>query len=110
MDNLKNDNYYINLILEDIDKILKYVSHISYSEFVEDEQLIDAVLFRLIQITENIKKLTSDFKEKTKKIKWNDIVGFKNRIVHDCGKTDYLIVYEVITNDIPYLREVLENI
>ena len=23
---------------------------------------------------------------------------------------DYLIVYEVITNDIPYLREVLENI
>lgn len=42
-------------------------------------------------------------------ISWNDIVGFRNRIVHDYGKTDYTIVYEVISNDIPLMKEMLSK-
>ena len=30
MDNIKNDKYYVNLILDDINKILKYTENISY--------------------------------------------------------------------------------
>ena len=48
MDNIKTDRYYVNLILDDIEKILKYTNNVSYEEFMEDEQLIDAILFRLI--------------------------------------------------------------
>ena len=44
MDNKKDDVYYANLIIEDIKKIIKYTDKISYEEFVNDEQLIDAVL------------------------------------------------------------------
>lgn len=110
MDNIKNDKYYVKSILEDIEKILKYTDNVSYEEFVDDEQLIDAILFRLIQMTENIKKLSTNFKENHNNISWNDIVGFRNRIVHDYGKTDYTIVYEVISNDIPNLKEVLLKI
>jgi len=54
MDNIKNDKYYINQILDDIDKIMKYTNNVSYDDFMDDEQLIDAVLFRLIQMTETI--------------------------------------------------------
>ena len=107
MDNIKNDKYYINQILDDINIIIKYTNNISYDDFIIDEQLIDAVLFRLIQMTENIKKLSFSFKEKHNNIRWNDIVGFRNRIVHDYGKTDYTIVYEVVSNDIPNLKEIL---
>ena len=110
MDNLKKDNYYIKLIMEDIDKILKYTNEVSYDDFMNEEQLIDAILFRLIQMTENIKKLSISFKEKYNNISWNDIVGFRNRIVHDYGKTDYTIVYEVISKDIPAMKDVLSKI
>ncbi len=110
MDNTKDDKYYINIILEDIHKILKYTGNISYEEFIEDDQLIDAILFRLIQISENIKKLSASFKNEYNNISWNDIIGFRNRIVHDYGKTDYTIVYEVILNDIPKLNDVLSSI
>ena len=110
MDNIKNDKYYVSLIIDDIDKILKYTKDIPYEEFIEDEQLVDAILFRLIQMTENIKKLSVTFKEKYNNISWNDIVGFRNRIVHDYGKTDYTIVYEVVSNDIVSLKELLLNI
>ncbi len=107
MDNIKNDKYYLNSIIKDIDKILIYTKDVSYEEFIEDEQLVDAILFRLIQMTESIKKLSNTFKEKYNNISWNDIVGFRNRIVHDYGKTDYTIVYEVVTNDIVVLKESL---
>lgn len=110
MDNIKNDKYYVNLILDDINKILKYTENISYEDFIGDEQLIDAILFRLIQMTENIKKLSVAFKDKYSNIGWNDIIGFRNRIVHDYGKTDYTIVYEVVYSDIPNLKEVLKEI
>ena len=110
MDNIKNDKYYVSLIIDDIDKILKYTKDIPYEEFIQDEQLVDAILFRLIQMTENIKKLSVTFKEKYNNISWNDIVGFRNRIVHDYGKTDYTIVYEVVSNDIVSLKELLLNI
>ena len=110
MDNIKSDKYYIKQILDDIDKIIKYTSNVSYDDFIDDEQLIDAILFRLIQMTENIKKLSTSFKEEYNSISWNDIVGFRNRIVHDYGKTDYTIVYEVVSNDIPNLKETLLKI
>lgn len=110
MDNNKNDKYYIGQILDDINKIIKYTNNVSYDNFIDDEQLIDAILFRLIQMTENIKKLSTSFKEKYYEISWNDIVGFRNRIVHEYGKTDYTIVYEVVSNDIPNLKEVLLKI
>jgi uncharacterized protein with HEPN domain len=97
-------------ILDDIDKIIKYTNNVSYDDFMDDEQLIDAVLFRLIQMTENIKKLSIMFKEQHASVSWNDIVGFRNRIVHDYGKTDYTIVYEVVSNDIPNLKETLLKI
>ena len=108
MDNIKNDNYYKNLIINDLNKIVVYSKDTSYEDFINDEQLIDAVLFRLIQVTENIKKLSVSFKEKYSQISWNDIIGFRNRIVHDYGKTDYSIVYEVVSTDIPTLIKIFK--
>ncbi len=53
------------------------------------------------------KKLSTSFKEKYSDINWNDIIGFRNRIVHEYGKTDYTIIYEVVSNDIPNLKDTL---
>jgi len=108
MDNLKNDKYYIDLAKKDIEKIIQYTKDISYEEFINDEQLIDAVMFRLVQMVENIKKITNKFKEEHNEIEWNEIIGFRNKIVHDYGKTDYNIVYEVIKEDIQKLKTIFK--
>ena len=65
------------------------------------------MLFRLIQIVENIKKLSDEYKKEHNDIEWNDIIGLRNRIVHDYGKTDYSIVYEVVSTDLPVLKKSL---
>ena len=51
MDNKKNDNYYALKALEHIKTIKKYIANKTYDEFILDEELIDAVMFRLIQLT-----------------------------------------------------------
>ena len=65
-------------------------------------------MFRLIQLIENIKKLSNNFKEQNNEIPWGKIIGFRNGIVHEYGKTDFTIVYETVTNDLDQLIKVFE--
>ena len=110
MDNKKDDKYYAQKAIENISTIQRYISGKSYEEFLSDEELIDAVMFRLIQTIENIKNIGAAFKENNPQIPWGDIIGFRNGIVHEYGRTDFLTVYETITNDIGPLKEALQTI
>lgn len=65
-------------------------------------------MFRLVQLIENIKKLSNNFKEQNSEIPWSKIIGFRNGIVHEYGKTDFTIVYETVTNDLDQLIKVFE--
>ena len=109
MDNIKNDEYYCKKAIENIDIIKKYLCNKSFDEFIKDETLIDAIMFRLIQLVENIKCISLDFKTKHKEIPWGNIIGFRNGIVHEYGKTNYNIVYEIVTDDLDSLKIALED-
>ena len=50
MDNIKNDDYYVNKLLKDIKFIIEKTNGITLNELEENEVLCDSVLFRLIQI------------------------------------------------------------
>lgn len=107
MDNHKDDQYYAKKAIEDITAIEAYIKGKTYEEFVDDALLMDAVMFRLIQLIENIKKISFSFKEAHTEIPWGEIVGFRNGIVHEYGVTDYTVVYETITQDLVQLKTVL---
>lgn len=105
----KNDIYYIEKALMEIDVIIKYTKGLSYEEFMSDGKNIDATIFRLQQMIEYIKNLSIEFKEKHNVIPWGDIIGFRNGLVHEYGSTDYLTVYEVVSKDIYELKELFER-
>lgn len=106
----KPDKYYMEKALFEIEAIIQYTNELSFEEFMCDVKTIDATMFRLQQMIEHIKEISSNFKEKHSEIPWVDIVGFRNRIVHEYGKTDYTTVYEIITVNIYQLKELFENI
>ena len=110
MDNKKNDKYYAEKAIEQIDVIDRYMAGKSYEQFITNSQLLDAVMFRLVQMIENIKNISSNFKDNNPQIPWGDVIGFRNGIVHEYGETDYVTVYETITDDIYNLKTVLETI
>ena len=105
MDNKKNDSYYFTKILEDIETIKEYLNNETYEEFLNDGKTIDSIMFRMIQLVENIKNVSIEFKDEHQEISWHKIIGFRNGIVHEYGKTDYLIVYEIITKNLDELKE-----
>lgn len=111
MDNKKNDTYYIEKVIENIEAILKYTKDLEFEDFINDPIIIDATMFRLIQMVENITHISKEYRDFHSNIKWGQIIGFRNGIVHDYGKTDYSIVYEIISSDLFKLRsDLLEDI
>lgn len=110
MDNIKNDKYWACQIVNNINTIQKYIANKSYEEFLSDGELIDAIMFRLIQLIENIKNISPEFKEQYNYIPWGKIIGFRNGIVHEYGETDCTIVYETATQDLEELKEIFNDL
>ena len=108
MDNIKNDKYYIQKIIQDLEFIEKHMYNVDIDELNANEVLLDSMLFRMIQISENAKKLSDEYKQEKSYIPWNSLYGLRNRIVHDYGNVDLKIVYETLKNDIPELLEMIE--
>lgn len=64
------------------------------------------MLFRMIQISEDAKKLSDEYKLHRGNVPWNAIYGLRNRIVHDYGNVDLNVVFETLKHDIPELLEI----
>ena len=110
MDNVKNNQYYINKIITDLNFILEHTRGLSQQELESIEILVDSVMFRLIQISENSDKLTEEFKLANSAVPWRAMKGLRNRIVHEYGNVDLSVVYDTINNDIPELLEELQEL
>lgn len=110
MDNPKNDAYFIRSILADLDFIVRHTKTIAPEELNSNPLLLDSMMFRLIQISENSKKLSDDFKQLHADIPWTAMFGLRNRIVHDYGSVDTTIIYKTLRNDIPELLEYMSTL
>ena len=93
MKNTKDDAYYLQKIVTDLDFIIAHMQGVSLPDLEKNEVLLDSMLFRLIQIQENAHNLTDAYKMANGSIPWTDIAGLRNRIVHDYGNVDLEVVY-----------------
>ena len=109
MDNIKNNIYYIQKIRKDLEFIVEHMRDVSMEELNVNEVLLDSMLFRMIQISENAKRLTDEYKLSHSHIPWSALSGMRNRIVHDYGNVDLNIVYETLKNDMLELLTLFEG-
>lgn len=110
MDNVKDNVYYVKKIVTDLAFILEHTNGLTQQELEENEILVDSVMFRLIQVSENSDKLTAEFKTFYSTIPWRAMKGMRNKIVHEYGNVDLAVVYNTITNDIPELLRLLREL
>lgn len=109
MDNTKNDLYYITKIKNDLIFIVEHMKNVEIEDLNHNEVLLDSMLFRMIQISENSKSLSDEYKKINNNIPWTAMNGLRNRIVHDYGNVDLNIIYDTLKNDIPELLQMLED-
>jgi len=97
-------------ILECIGKIENYISGISYEDFAKDEKTKDAVLRNLEIIGEAANQIPKAIQKKYKEVPWPDIIGMRHRLIHGYFVVDYDIVWEIISKELPDLKEKIKRI
>ena len=107
MDNVKTDSYYIEKIRKDLEFIVDHMRNVDIEELNTNEVLLDSMMFRMIQLSANAKKLTDEYRLVHGDVPWGAMFGLRNRIVHDYGNVDLKVVYETLKYDIPELLELL---
>ena len=106
----KSNEYYLEKMEENVDFIIDHMKGVTKEQLEADPVLQDSMMLRLIQISENAKNLTDEFREKNSQIPWTDIYGLRNRIVHDYGHVDLGIVYDTLTQDIAKIKSFIEEV
>jgi uncharacterized protein with HEPN domain len=77
---------------------------------MRDETLKHAFVRSLEIIGEASKKIPDDFKQKYSHLEWRAIAGMRDRLIHGYFGVDYSIVWDVVTNKIPTLHQVIKEI
>ena len=86
-------------MLEAIAKIRRYTAGLTAKTFPIDEKSVDAVVRNLEIIGEAATRLPEDFKAQHREVEWSQIVGLRNRIIHDYFGIDLQIVWQVLQRD-----------
>ncbi|MFI3214398.1 MAG: HepT-like ribonuclease domain-containing protein [Eubacteriales bacterium] len=108
MDNVKDDKYYVQKISRDLAFVVEHMKDVNIEELNANEILLDSMLFRMIRVSENARKLSEEYKQSKGKVPWNAMYGLRNRIVHDYGNVDLNVVFETLKYDIPELLKIIE--
>ena len=88
-----------------IDRILRYTSGKSYEDLVSDDMMYYAVVKNIEIIGEAANMLTTAFQQTHPDTPWKMVRGMRNYIVHEYFQIDDIVVWDVVTNNIPELRE-----
>ena len=92
----RNWRLFVNDILECIEKIEKYISNLSYDDFVKDNKTKDAVVRNLEIIGEAANQIPLNIRKRYKDIPWVQIIGLRHRLIHGYFVVDYDIVWNII--------------
>ena len=88
-----------------IDRILRYTSGKSYEDLVSDDMMYYAVVKNIEIIGEAANMLTQSFQQSHPETPWKMVKGMRNYIVHEYFQIDDIVVWDVVKNNIPDLRE-----
>ena len=88
-------------------KILEYCKNLNYEQFSGNSLVVEACVFNLSQMGELANRIDDDFAQKHKEIPLRSLYGLRNRIVHDYEGVNLVLIWEIIRDDLPLLREAL---
>ena len=90
-----------------IERIECFCKSVDYENFSNNDMLIDACVFNLSQIGEQVNKIDEDFEMVHPEVPWRQVYGLRNRIVHDYEGVNLKLIWEIIESDLPALKDEL---
>ncbi|HZL11661.1 MAG TPA: DUF86 domain-containing protein [Prolixibacteraceae bacterium] len=99
------DKVRLQHILDAIFEIEDYLQDTNFNGFMQNSMMRFACLKQMEIIGEASNQISNETKEKFSIIEWAQIVGMRNVFVHEYFGVDSNLVWEIIKNDLPDLKE-----
>lgn len=101
---------YLRHILTEIRFLIDFSAGIENEVFLQDEVLQRAFVRSLEVVGEAARHIPDEFRRSHDEVSWTNMVGMRDRLIHGYFGVDYEIVWDVITNIIPGLRDDIERL
>jgi uncharacterized protein with HEPN domain len=97
-------------ILESIELIEGYVVNMDLEDFKKDRKTIDAVVRNFEIIGEGARNIPDEIRNGYQDIDWKGMIGLRNRIAHGYFGISLTIIWEILKQELPPLKEKMKQI
>lgn len=104
-----DDRERIEHILESCREAQEFIENKSRSDLHQDRKLELALNKEIEIIGEAAAQLSDETREKFDEIPWKEIIGMRNKLIHDYEEVRRDIIWRVVTKDLPELIKELED-
>ena len=104
------DKIRLQHIYDSILEIESYLVNKDFSAFMENSMMRFACIKQMEIIGEASNHISEETKSKFSSIQWAQIIGMRNVFVHEYFGVDTSLVWEIIKNDVPDLKEKIKQI
>ena len=106
---MRDDNERLQDMLEAIERLEKYANQ-GKTVFEQQELIQTWVIYHLQIIGEAARAISQEFKARHDKIPWRDASDLRNLIIHEYFRVNLDIIWDIVHNDIPPLKQQIEEI
>lgn len=97
----RDDQVFVAHILDAIGRIESYVAGVNEAAFLDTPLIQDAVIRQIQIIGEASKRLSQPFRSGSAAIPWKDVMGMRDKLVHDYAGIDLEAVWTA-SNPVPW--------
>ena len=106
---MTRDRLYLIHILECIEKIESYTVD-GREAFMKSRMIQDAVIRNFEVIGEATKRVSMDVRQQYPDIRWRDVAGFRDVLIHDYLGVDLDEVWNIVQTTMPILKDQVAHI
>ena len=99
------DKARLQHIVDAIQEIESYLKNVEFQVFVENSMMRFACIKQMEIIGEASNHISDEIKNQFSYIEWAQVIGMRNVFVHEYFGVDTKLVWEIIKNDLPDLKE-----
>lgn len=106
----QTDIRLLKLIVEKCSRLIDICSKNDLKTIESNFLLSDSIQFEFEKIYEDITKISFEFRITHNDINYDALRSIRNRVAHDYESVIIEILYDTVRNNIPVLKETIENI